>query len=349
MSARAPAKPSTATLGRPPLLTPYITTTSAMKRVRKSNRLGKLGPARAVVSMPSRVVNAVDSQSTHAVASQTFETQLRDINSASFDSEVLSDAPTPSATPSNAPTPSAGVPETPTPSVRAPLSRAAATAPSVSSSVAPESLTGGFDERFLDNFDDIEWGRLPEYTKPLRTQRYKKSVLYEHGYRVALRTDPSRIFFVCRYCHVNKLFGTGGVLETTSSTTSAWNHLEKQRAGHAIMRPGKQLQQLESGQLTLGSLMGSGVHVSQEVSNALGNFNQQQFRLAVVSWLAENNHPLREVETPAFRKLLRAANPEAELSTFRSHTSVSAFVVRLYLNLQPQVRTQSFLALSARF
>jgi hypothetical protein len=171
-------------------------------------------------------------------------------------------------------------------------------------------------------------------------------VLYEHGYRVALRADMTRIFFVCRFCHVNKLLGTKAILETSSSTTSAWNHLEKQRAGHGLLRPGKQLEQLESGQLTLGSLMSSGVHVTQEVSNSLGNFNQQRFRLAVVSWLAENNHPLREVETPAFRKLLRAANPEAEAATFRNHQSVSAFLVRLYSDLQPQVRLELSYALS---
>lgn len=59
-----------------------------------------------------------------------------------------------------------------------------------------------------------------------------------------------------------------------------------------------------------------------------------------MSWLAENNHPLREVETPAFRALLKAANPEAELAVFKSHNSVKSFLVRLYANLQPQVRLE---------
>lgn len=66
-----------------------------------------------------------------------------------------------------------------------------------------------------------------------------------------------------------------------------------------------------------------GVVLTQGIANTLGNFDIQGFRLAAVTWLVENNHPLREFETPAFRRMLAFANPEAEDALWESRTSVS--------------------------
>ena len=64
-----------------------------------------------------------------------------------------------------------------------------------------EDGTKGLDKRFADNFNDIDWSRLPLYCKPVATQKQRKSWVYRYGYRVALIKDPDRLFFVCRYCH----------------------------------------------------------------------------------------------------------------------------------------------------
>jgi hypothetical protein len=58
-------------------------------------------------------------------------------------------------------------------------------------------------------------------------------------------------------------------------------------------------------------LMERGMPVSQRVANAMGGFNVQRFRLAAVLWLVDNNYPLREFETPAFRAMIEFTNPEA--------------------------------------
>jgi hypothetical protein len=79
------------------------------------------------------------------------------------------------------------------------------------------------------------------------------------------------------------------------------------------------------------------VEVPQEAANALGNFNVQGFRLAAVLWLVDNNHPLREFTTSAFRAMIEFANPEAEAALWASHTSVSTFVMRLFSFMQPHV------------
>jgi hypothetical protein len=86
--------------------------------------------------------------------------------------------------------------------------------------------------------------------------------------------------------------------------------------------------------------------VSQKVANELASFNTQRFQLATVSWLVENNHPLSEFETPAFQRLLEAANPLAEQALWKSHVSVSQYSARLYKHLKPRVILQLLQALS---
>ena len=59
-------------------------------------------------------------------------------------------------------------------------------------------------ERFVDNYDDIEWSQLPRYCKTLRTQKHKKSWVFQYGYRVSLLHDTLQIYWVCKYCHTHK-------------------------------------------------------------------------------------------------------------------------------------------------
>jgi hypothetical protein len=100
------------------------------------------------------------------------------------------------------------------------------------------------------------------------------------------------------------------------------------------------------GQLSLRRFIAAGGDVQQDTANALGGFNVQYFRQLIVLWLVENNHPLREIETPRFRELVRYLNPEGEAALWVSKTSVAAFVMRLYKHLQPQVVNVLSLAIS---
>jgi hypothetical protein len=81
--------------------------------------------------------------------------------------------------------------------------------------------------------------RLPKYMKLLASQKRKKSWVYQHGYRVALRSDPTRIFPVCRYCHQGKIIDAagGGLYETTTSTSTSARHLEQEKRGHGVLVP----------------------------------------------------------------------------------------------------------------
>lgn len=209
----------------------------------------------------------------------------------------------------------------------------------VTVATAEDSNSGGkgFDEHLTDDYNGIDWTRLPKYMKPLATQRGKKSWVYQHGYRVALHKDPSRIFFICRICHQRKIIDAGGpgVYETTQSTSTSARHLEQQKRGHNHQAPGKAIYETKS---WLRSVLKDGrVKVSQDVTNELAGFDIQKFRLAAVSWLVENNHPLKEFETPAFRQLIAAANPQAETALWSAHSSVSLYVMRLYDYMLPRV------------
>ena len=151
--------------------------------------------------------------------------------------------------------------------------------------------------------------------------------------------NTDRLFLVCLYCHQWRLIDCGGPgrYEVTTSTSAAINHLSKFTPGHGFSEAGKLQQQQPNGQLTIRDALKSGVKLSQEAVNELGHFNVQGFRMAAVGWLVDNNHPLREFETPAFRQMLRFANPEAEQALWKSRTSVSRFVMKVYSYMKPQV------------
>jgi hypothetical protein len=206
------------------------------------------------------------------------------------------------------------------------------------SKATDEAANENFDAHLEDNFDGIDWARLPQYTKPLALQRSKRSWVYRHGYRVALLKDLSRLFFVCRYCHERKIIdaGGGGIYKTTRSTSTSQRHCENQKCGHGHQAPDRLPVAAVAKESFLRRVLAGG-KVSQEVANKLSGFNTQRFRLAAVSWLVENNHPLSEFESPALRQLIAMANLEAESALWASHHSVSRYVVRLYDYLKPRV------------
>jgi hypothetical protein len=150
--------------------------------------------------------------------------------------------------------------------------------------------------------------------KHLSTQRRQKSWIYRHGYRVTEVKDPSKIWFVCRYCHQHKVIdaGSGGLFDVTKATTAAATHLAQQRRGYSHTRLGVRVQQPARGQLSLRQALNGGVKVSQHAGNAIGNFDIQRFRLAMALCLVDNNLPIELISRPSFREIIAFANLEAE-------------------------------------
>ena len=218
-------------------------------------------------------------------------------------------------------------------------SRAATEAVTEAIEASDDGQTGSaIDHRMDDNFDGIDWTRLREYCKPLRTLKNKKSWVYEYGYRVALLKDPSRTFWVCRVCYNNRWSRDKIVHEATLSTLGALKHMALNRPGHRRDRRGNvATSERAPGQQSLKFAVDGGLLLTQETANLVGNFNVQDFRYAAVSWLVDNNYPLREFETPAFKQMIAYANLEAAEALWVSHRSVSSYVMRLYRFMEPQV------------
>lgn len=170
----------------------------------------------------------------------------------------------------------------------------------------------------------------------MASHRSRKSWIYRYGYRVAYRKDPTRIYFVCRYCHEHKFTDAGvtQVYETTRSTSAAQRYLGERRRGYGYQPPSKSTQSISPS--VLHQIL-TGNRVSQTVANELSGFNIQRFRLAAVGWLVEANLPLSTFESLAFRQLISTVNPQAEAALWASYNSVTAYVLRLYDYIKPRV------------
>ena len=195
----------------------------------------------------------------------------------------------------------------------------ASEAATVASTALEEEDEDGFDGRFADNFDGVDWKLLKGFIQLPRTQTQRKSWVYRYGYRVALQRNPIRIFWACHICQRNKRLNHA-VLETTTATSSVQSHLRRR---HQIDSSGHMTTRLPAGQRTLSMLAGSGVLVSQRIANEIGQFDVQAFRLAAVHWLVDCNIPLRLFEEPTFRRLMEFSKPDAERALWRSHNRVN--------------------------
>jgi len=80
------------------------------------------------------------------------------------------------------------------------------------------------------------------------------------------------------------------------------------------------------------------VEVSQSVANEISaSFGTRKFHDALIDWVASDNQSLRVIETPAFRRLIKAANPLAESVLWRNHQSLRDAIVAEYHAFIPVV------------
>jgi hypothetical protein len=220
----------------------------------------------------------------------------------------------------------------------APVEGSKAATVATTKAVKEEEFNNSFGSNFADNLEGIDWSRLKRFCEPTATAGPRSSWIFRHGYRVARRSDMTQIWFICRWCHQHKAIDLGGAgtYDITAATSAAGKHLGLDKPGHNHLEHGPE-QPLEGGARTIAQVVAEGVKVSQGVANAMGGFDQQRFRQAAVMWLIDNNHPLREFNSPSFREMIELANPVAAQALWVSHNSVSAFVMKLFSVLQPHV------------
>jgi hypothetical protein len=197
-----------------------------------------------------------------------------------------------------------------------------------------EGIENGF-EWVDDNNKGFDWSRFPRHCKPPTTLSNRASWIYNHGYRIALRSNVLKLTWICHYCYKHKFTTFGrGVHDVSQSQSLPARHLAENKKGHGLNPPSKRTIAPPK-ETTLDRALQKGA--SQAVANKLGGFNIQQFRLAAVTWLVENNLPLSQFELRSFRDMIQLAGVEAEQALWTSHNSVSRYVIRLYNYLKPKV------------
>jgi hypothetical protein len=145
-----------------------------------------------------------------------------------------------------------------------------------------EAASDSYIDNGGDDFDRLDWDRLGRsYMKLLTQPSRASSWVYAHGYRVVRREQPTRIFWVCKYCHIHK--APSVLIDCSKATSSAAAHLRQNLKGYnlcstGIITPSKRL----SGQLSLREALSNRIEVSQAAANAIGNFSVQRFRYALV-------------------------------------------------------------------
>jgi hypothetical protein len=167
--------------------------------------------------------------------------------------------------------------------------------------VVHEAAEELFCSSFAMDLDGMDWKRPPRFYKPGSTPGHSPSWIFRHGYRVALLKDSKHIWFICRYCHQHKIIDSGGAgaYDVSIATSAAAKHLGLKKRGHNLIRNGVK-QPFEGVGRKIAQIVVAGVKVPQDVANQLGSFDQQRFCLAAVTWLVDNNHPLREFTLPSF-------------------------------------------------
>ena len=75
-----------------------------------------------------------------------------------------------------------------------------------------------------DDYNGLDWERLGKnYIKPFKQPGRSQSWIYAHGYRVMRADALTRIFWVCKYCHIHKAAPI--IIDSTRATSSAAAHL----------------------------------------------------------------------------------------------------------------------------
>jgi hypothetical protein len=139
---------------------------------------------------------------------------------------------------------------------------------------------------------------------------------------------------VCKYCYIHKALLV--VINCSKATSSAAAYLTQPIKSHHLYRTGFMTPlKLLNGQLSLRAAMSAGFEILQATANAIGSFDVQRFRHALVLWLLDNNLPMELISKAIMRELFKLINREVERALWRSPRSIATYAMRLFYLLQP--------------
>jgi hypothetical protein len=111
---------------------------------------------------------------------------------------------------------------------------------------ASEAAGDTVDSGFVwieDSYDGFNWDRYPKHCKPPALLSQRASWVYEYSYRIALRSDLTKITWICHYCYKHKMTTFGrSVHDVTQSPSALARYLGNEKLkGHGILPPNKRI------------------------------------------------------------------------------------------------------------
>jgi len=169
-----------------------------------------------------------------------------------------------------------------------------------SASEAGEDVPDVIDD---DDYEGIDWSRLPEFQKPFKDLRRVNSFIWQHGYRIqertASKTGEKKVYWECKYCHQHRI--PKGRFESRKSTSGAVRHLAINKPGHRLSEAGPIELSHQRHRKSVLELIQAKHNVSQEAANEMISvYSAASFKQDVLDWIILNNHSLSEVEIQAF-------------------------------------------------
>lgn len=194
-------------------------------------------------------------------------------------------------------------------------------------------------------YEGVNWKRVPHLERRQLERNGRggpPSWIYRHGWGV-WHVKLKRNWWLCRYCHQHRL--PEASYDVSSSTSSAGAHLQKLKKGHAVGPTGPIPIVSSEGNIPgavarsqVFKMRAKGVEVTQEVANELAaSFSTRKFEDALKEWVEADNQSLRVIETPQFRRLIKAANPLAEAVLWHNHQSLRDSIIAEYHAYVPAV------------
>jgi hypothetical protein len=91
-----------------------------------------------------------------------------------------------------------------------------------------------------NNYEGFDWSCFPKHCKPPTTLSNRASWIYDHGYRIALRSNVLKLTWICHYCYKHKFTTFGrGVHDVSQSPSSPARHLAEDKKGYGLKPPSK--------------------------------------------------------------------------------------------------------------
>ena len=198
----------------------------------------------------------------------------------------------------------------------------------LSKDVAPDDNSSTNKINNETNYNSINWDRLKAYQRPYKALERNPSFIYKYRYRLQHRISK-QIYWECAYCYQHSILGSR--FNITTVTSASKRYFTENKTGHGYNKHSKIIFETKKRKATVLELLYNRYIISQGLINKfISGFNAKRFKQLVIKQITANNHPLQEVKTPTFRRIIAAANPNAKSCIWKNHQLIRVHIIADY-------------------